>query len=58
MGQLASCLAGALVGCCCREVEVLIEERVERALREQLALLKEEAAACSRGWACQKSGCL
>ena len=58
MGQLASCFAGALLGCCCREVETLIEEQVEQALRRELALIREEAAACSRGWPCQRSGCL
>ena len=58
MGQLASCFAGALLGCCCREVETLVEERVERALRQELALIREEAAACSKGWLCQRSGCL
>ena len=58
MGQLASCFAGALLGCCCREVEAIVEERAETALRQELALLKEEAAACSRGCPCQGSGCL
>ena len=47
MGQLNSCIAGALAGCCFREVEIIVENHVREKVQAELALLREELAACS-----------
>ena len=46
MGQLASCVTGAIAGCCCREIERAVEQQVRTALRQEMSLLREELASC------------
>ena len=47
MGQVSSCVVGALAGCCFREVEVIVENHVREKVQAELALLREELTACS-----------
>ena len=44
MGQLASCVVGAIAGCCCREIERAVEKQVRTALRQEMLLQREELA--------------
>ena len=50
MGQLvscaASCVAGTLAGCCFREIESLVEERVAASVRQEAQMLRAELRAC------------
>ena len=47
MGQLNSFIAGALSGCCFREIETIVENHVRQKVEEELSLLREELTACS-----------
>ena len=49
--QLCLCVTSALLGCCCREVESYVEERVENAIKREVRVLREELASCG----CQPS---
>ena len=57
--QLCLCVTSALLGCCCREVEAYVEERVEQVTRREARVLREELRACASCVSCASgSRCL